>query len=312
MQVEAPTGETGEPANPHAESLGYICRVAVQAMREGGTAKIPLDDMRHLGLAGVHLDNILGVPGVVVTDPGAYTAGLQGLQRPENTDEQHAQASLLTHANAEAVASLAHAYIRQNAGVIQDIYDGHMPIGSYVTVALRMPDENYTVAQQAVINTLAGHAAALATESERLGTHQATVDALNMLAAAHEEGLVSEFAAAYDLGVVATVDTDAIGVDRLSMPRDWDPTYKFLQHLRDNAPNSRFTRQVRDTLIRDIDRQLAGGDTTQIAPLPENSVFMHPGDEAEAQAWREETARGAVGMLRQARQWINHLLPIEE
>jgi hypothetical protein len=302
-------GEQAEATSEEGRSLNYICRLAQEAHDEGHPASVPLTEPEHQARTGIRLQNNLGTPELHVGDPSAYATALKGLQPPNDPTQQAFRSELLTTAGIGVISSFVGLHLYRDGPVIEEMYGGIIPPGSEVKSARYRPLE-FISEREAIATGTPGAAATIAQESERLGTHRATVTAFNMLALAQQDELVTEFVAAYDLGIITTVDTDAVGVDRLSHPRNWDATYKFLQHLRNTAPDAAFTRQMRDTLLNDIDRQLSGYDNTEI-PISENHPFYSVEQQMEMQAWRNQTVEGAIGMLRQARQLITRILPAE-
>jgi hypothetical protein len=285
---EAAGQQTEYASSPEGRSLGYLCRIARRASEDDHLAYTPPDDVHHQRIAGVILEDSMRTPELTITNPAAYITALQGLKQPEDPTEQQFQLQMLTHANSGAAGTLAHLHLEQNAQIIEDMYRGIIPEGSGLNYLYRGQNTEADASQQAILTQLPGMAAKIARESERLGLPAVSVHAYDILATAHAEGMLVEFAAAYDLHVITDINNDIIGVDRLCDPTGWNAVYAYLQHLSSVAPNAEFTRKIRDALLQDIN-DLLGDD--------------------EADRSEQEAEEVATGMLHQARLLINHLLP---
>lgn len=102
---------------------------------------------------------------------------------------------------------------------------------------------------------------------------------------ARAENRLVEWAAGDAVNVLNNSDALA-GLERLQTADEWAPAYRYLEHLNQANPDSRFTRVVRDTVLDDIDNTLTmlGAATAgeSLAQLDADESLLILGEAARA------------------------------
>jgi hypothetical protein len=234
--------------------------------------KLYLDDLDEVGLR--------------IADPEAFASTLGQTQLPADDE---ARGRLQGQTTATIDAAVRHAGFTttsNNVQAVRDILEGRMPNNPMFYFLLTSPNTSSSPADRAFTAGLSPHAEVIASELNRLGIPEQTVAPMRQLAAAHNENLVTEWAAGYCLDLVGHSEQRS-GVDRLMSSEKWDDTYRYFEHLARVAPDAQFTRDVRDTVINDINRTL--GLPVAAIPLAMRNLNFP--------------------MLRAARERIRHILP---
>lgn len=248
-----------------------------------------------LEAAGLAVERVLDVhPSMTLrmTNPEAFAATLAATPRPEGTgawEQFHAKTSGLIE---DALLRTSTFFTLQHRGVIPEDPDA---ANREIVDQIASPEQRNLAAQ------LPQHADIIAGELKRLNGPAAPIAAMRQLGIAHREGLVMEWALGHDAYINGNSDT-LIGVDRLSSPHEWEAAYQYLAHLQLVAPNSDFTHDVRENVLRDIRNALDGYDPTLIAP-----GHVTPG--SEGLAFRRRALEASVPLLRQAFERVEQIIP---
>jgi hypothetical protein len=150
------------------------------------------------------------------------------------------------------------------------------------------------------VTRLAEQAPAIARELQRLGVSETVTDPLRQLALAAGEGLTTQWGIGYGLTVVGHGE-EQIGVDRLISSEDWEPVYDYCSYLDITAPDAEFTRDIRDTVLDELDRALGDAEFTPL-PLTGDAVF-----DAGMHIMRYEALEQAEPVLQEARRLIRQI-----
>jgi hypothetical protein len=190
-----------------------------------------------------------------MTDPAYFTEAIGQMSAPANPDEQTAFNDQIQTIIDGATLVASGAIIADHPDAAEAAVQWNPPPD--ITFTSGAVEGNAIPEDRGMATSLAENAATLAANLEAHGTPPTTVDPVRQLAIAHAEGLTTEWAVGCALEIIARSHTP-IGVDRVSEPEEWSTVYSHLEHLAITAPNAEYTREVRDTLLRDIDTTLAG------------------------------------------------------
>jgi hypothetical protein len=293
---------------PRAAALNQLCTL-VATTNTAEEYRYP-DETRYAGeleAAGLRFDEGLEGVELRVEEPSVYATALQQTPRPQDEAERERLAEQNRLIVDDAFTTIAVATVMGNAEAVAAMYGPITPTDSTVDIA-RTTGRRPSEIQTHVATQFPAQAGSIAQDMERLGAPQRTIDDLRLLSLAHKEGLVREWAAAEDLGVI-DYSRGLLGVDRLASVQGWDAAYNLLEHLARTAPDARFTRTLRDRVLADIDKALTEPDPVQAEP-PTGPLARTLGMEGvDTAAARQESRDYAARFLRKARERIPRILP---
>jgi hypothetical protein len=91
----------------------------------------------------------------------------------------------------------------------------------------------------------------LATALGRLAAPTAIVEAAQIMATAHRDGMDKEWAEGYLKWIIGNSDIP-MGTDRYVNQSEWDTATEYLERLARDAPDAQFTRDVHLVVLRDM------------------------------------------------------------
>jgi hypothetical protein len=204
-----------------------------------------------------------------VTDIDAYITALDN--RPEITDDE--TKARFDH---ETVRTTKGAMIRVAYG---KIHEGHDHIQEEDPLARQLPER----------------AERLAETLTRIEAPKTIIEAAEIMATAHRDGMDKEWAEGFDMWLFGAHDIP-MGTDRYGEQEDWDKANTYLDKLAREAPDTQFTRDVYATVLRDADQAL---ERQQASPA--GSIDVHtPQDSPEyTEAMRSAVLGIAAPTIRQ-------------
>lgn len=209
---------------------------------------------------GLRVDRRLTSEGgmlLAMQDPEAFTATLQALRPPETQEDEEHLHDQLTHIVRDALSESSMVVVCSNHDDVTRIRGTTAFEQLYIDALGPISDvevDNVPAETRRLAADLPGQAATIASELERLGAPQHTIESMRQLAIAHREGLGIAWATGHTLRLLGHSDT-TLTVDRLSGYIQWeDNVYRYLRYLRYEAPvrDSDFAQEVRSTVIRDL------------------------------------------------------------
>lgn len=237
--------------------------------------------------------------GARVRDADAFTAALEATPMPEDPAAQERLRKQATWAVEGALQSISTTIVMWLPGA-RAIMTGRVPDEMDDT---RVDSSEISDTQAQLADSLPGNAETIAAELERLGAPNHILTETRQLATAYREGRTTAWAVGYDLSVIG--DTEhMVGVDRLTDPQSWSEATAYLTALwAETGPDSEFAEQVFNSVLRDIDKALAGEDPT--ASIPPSD--LREGIPADVYIGRQWMAAEAAEMLRAAREDIERI-----
>jgi hypothetical protein len=292
-QLQPPDAAGGSPAQEDPDVRQSVIRSEI------ADGKLQYGDA--LAAAGVKLGAGDANPELQMADPEAFASALQQVHIPEDIEARtHLQEQIASIADSGLV-NAALTTVVNNQAAVRNMFGGETPkhpllyqlvehtqglAPSHTTFAEALPDQAGTMAGQ----------------FDRLGVSEQATAPMRQLAAAHNGNLVTEWAAGYCLDLVGH-SAKQMGVDRLPDAHSWDATYAYFEHLAHTAPDAQFTRDVRDTVLNDIDRTLSLPDPTILDPTGDPTL------DAQNYAYRHAAREVTAPILQEAERRIRQILP---
>lgn len=238
-----------------------------------------------------------------IAEPDTFATTLQAVPLPEGSREHFD--TQITMAIDEALRDASAAHIitdRSAAGVLL----GEEPDNENTPGFDDLPLPKLTIYDmpetlQRVQSHLPGCADAIASELERLGIAEPTVEAVRELAIAHREGLVPEWAVGLDTRLLGT-DTRLSVLYRFPDAENWDGVNSFVRYLRHTAPDSELLQAVYANMTRSIRAALAGEDPLLFTPAEAGKLTP------ETIAERRMAVERIAPVLRTALDKINEIM----
>jgi hypothetical protein len=206
----------------------------------------------------VGLRMVQGVDGIELhmTDPGAFADALHGMPQPN--EEQHERFA------GQVFDVLDNALATTSSTIVSGDPEGTAVMcGGHSTETLNLDEISGSLPQsiqrQHIAEGLPVRAADIAEDLGRLGAPAPCIEATSQLALAQQDGMVPQWAVGYDLSLIGHSDVP-IGIDRMTSDGEWQAANAYLDHLAATAPGTAFTRNVFETVARDLDRTLEGED----------------------------------------------------
>jgi hypothetical protein len=293
---------------PRAAALNQLCALVVTT-NTAEEYQYP-DETRYAGeleAAGLRFDEGLEGVELRVKEPSVYATALQQTPRPQDEAERERLAEQNRLIVDDAFTTIAVATVMGNAEAVAAMYGPIIPTDSTVDIA-RTTGRRPSEIQTHVATQFPAQAGSIAQDMERLGAPQQTIADLRLLSLAHEEGLVREWAAAEDLGII-DYSNGVIGVDRLTSMQAWESTYSLLSHLKHTKPDAQFTRKLREKLLTDIEQALTSPDPVLPEPPSDRLREEFGVMDDDAAVGREEGRWYSERFLRKARERIPQILP---
>jgi hypothetical protein len=292
LDLEGYMAETGLDMADAVEALGHGRSDGVTSLREELTTR-ELDTAEEqysekLEAAGVMLETDGEDIFLEMTDPGYFTEAVGQMPAPAHPDEQaafdHQMGRILDNASFRS----SYTIISDNSSAAIAAAGGHPPDIDVFDAAAAQPT-GPDPEQRGFAAAYAENAAVLASHLESHGAPAPIIDPIRQLGIAHATGMATEWAVGVNLDIVGNSRLVA-GVDRLDTAAYWGDVYNHFDHLARTAPNAEYTREVRDTLLADIQSTLDGPP---------------PGTAPQRQRQYEQ----ATPLLRRAQERIRTILP---